>query len=192
MRNYIDEKSIFCRFEQIQSTIPIELEQQKTTKQSKVGKKKTLLSHSRMLHDPKTVIRSSFAQETAEKIAPQSIARLELANCKYSQIIQSSHRSHCKPLYSFPTFIFIGGRTYSERDRRSLASLHLVDSERVLSETRTTVFNRPPTREEFPSPDLCQIQIQRRFSFFRSLQIQIQRGFFKQGKRRQPFWMRIS
>ena len=36
-----------------------------------------------MLHDPKTVIRSSFAQETAEKIAPQSIARLELANCTY-------------------------------------------------------------------------------------------------------------
>ena len=60
--------------------------------------------------------------------------------------------------------------------------LHLVDSERVLSETRTTVFNRPPTREEFPSPDLCQIQIQRRFSFFRSLQIQIQRGLFLAGK----------
>ena len=96
---------------------------------------------------------------------------------KYSQIIKSSHGSLSKPCHSFPTFIFIGGRTWSERDRRSLASLHLVDSERVLSETRTTVFNRPPTREELPSPDLCQIQIQR-FSFFRSFQLQIQSGFF--------------
>ena len=34
-----------------------------------------------MLHNPKTVIRSDFDQETAEKIAPQFIARLELANC---------------------------------------------------------------------------------------------------------------
>ena len=34
-----------------------------------------------MLHDPKTVIGSDFDQETAEKIAPQFIARLELANC---------------------------------------------------------------------------------------------------------------
>ena len=33
-----------------------------------------------MLHDPKTVNRSDFDQETAEKIAPQSIARLDLAN----------------------------------------------------------------------------------------------------------------
>ena len=32
-----------------------------------------------MLHDPKTVIGSDFDQETAEKIAPQFIARLELA-----------------------------------------------------------------------------------------------------------------
>ena len=37
-----------------------------------------------MLHDPKTVSRSDFDQETAEKIAPQFIARLELANCIYS------------------------------------------------------------------------------------------------------------
>ena len=43
--------------------------------------KKTLLLHSRMLHDPKTVIRSDFDQETAEKIAPPFIPRLELANC---------------------------------------------------------------------------------------------------------------
>ena len=34
-----------------------------------------------MLHDPKTVIVSDFDQETAEKIAPQFIPRLELANC---------------------------------------------------------------------------------------------------------------
>ena len=38
-----------------------------------------------MLHDPKTVIGSDFDQETAEKIAPQFIARLELANCKYQK-----------------------------------------------------------------------------------------------------------
>ena len=36
-----------------------------------------------MLHDPKTVIGSDFDQETAEKIAPQFIPRLELANCMY-------------------------------------------------------------------------------------------------------------
>ena len=36
-----------------------------------------------MLHDPKTVIGSDFDQETAEKIAPPFIARLELANCTY-------------------------------------------------------------------------------------------------------------
>ena len=35
-----------------------------------------------MLHDPKTVSGSDFDQETAEKIAPQFIARLELANCR--------------------------------------------------------------------------------------------------------------
>ena len=34
-----------------------------------------------MLHDPKTVIGSDFDQETDKKIAPQFIARLELANC---------------------------------------------------------------------------------------------------------------
>ena len=34
-----------------------------------------------MLHDPKTVIGSDFDQETGEKIAPQLIARLQLANC---------------------------------------------------------------------------------------------------------------
>ena len=31
--------------------------------------------------DPKTVMGSEFDQETAEKIAPPFIARLELANC---------------------------------------------------------------------------------------------------------------
>ena len=36
-----------------------------------------------MLHDPKTVIGSDFDQETGEKIAPQFIARLELANCTH-------------------------------------------------------------------------------------------------------------
>ena len=36
-----------------------------------------------MLHDPKTVIGSDFDQETAEKIAPPFIARLELANCRF-------------------------------------------------------------------------------------------------------------
>ena len=39
-----------------------------------------------MLHDPKTVIGSDFDQETAEKIAPQFIARLELANCRNIEI----------------------------------------------------------------------------------------------------------
>ena len=38
-----------------------------------------------MLHDPKTVNGSDFDQETAEKIAPQFIARLELANCTFMQ-----------------------------------------------------------------------------------------------------------
>ena len=38
-----------------------------------------------MLHDPKTVIGSDFDQETAEKIAPPFIPRLELANCKFRQ-----------------------------------------------------------------------------------------------------------
>ena len=38
-----------------------------------------------MLHDPKTVNGSDFDQETAEKIAPQFIARLELANCSCSE-----------------------------------------------------------------------------------------------------------
>ena len=37
-----------------------------------------------MLRDPKTLIGSDFDQETAEKIAPQFIARLELANCRYT------------------------------------------------------------------------------------------------------------
>ena len=36
-----------------------------------------------MLHDPRTVIGSDFDQETAEKIAPQFIPRLELANCTF-------------------------------------------------------------------------------------------------------------
>ena len=40
-----------------------------------------------MLHDPKTVSGSDFDQETAEKIAPQFIARLELANCMYGMEI---------------------------------------------------------------------------------------------------------
>ena len=52
---------------------------QRTKKQeqkSKFGRKKTLLLHSRMLHDFKTVIGtgSDFDQETAEKIGPQFIA----------------------------------------------------------------------------------------------------------------------
>ena len=38
-----------------------------------------------MLHDPKTVIESDFDQETEEKIAPQFIAQLDLANCIYVQ-----------------------------------------------------------------------------------------------------------
>ena len=56
---------------------------------SKFGRKKTLLLHSRMLHDFKTVIGtgSDFDQETAEKIAPQFIARLELANCMFYHLL---------------------------------------------------------------------------------------------------------
>ena len=70
MMNCIAEKSIFCRFQQIQSTNPIELKQPKNNnKQVNLGEK-TLLLHSRMLHDPKTVIGSDFDQETAEKIDP--------------------------------------------------------------------------------------------------------------------------
>ena len=46
-----------------------------------MGEKKTLLLHSRMLHDPKTVIGNDFDQETAEKIAPPFILQLDLANC---------------------------------------------------------------------------------------------------------------
>ena len=44
MMNCIAEKSIFCQFEQIQPTNPIELKQPKdNNKKSKVGRKKTLL-----------------------------------------------------------------------------------------------------------------------------------------------------
>ena len=50
-----------------------------------------------MLHDPKTVIGSDFDQETAEKIAPQFIPRLELANCIYEKVANSSG-----PLSSWP------------------------------------------------------------------------------------------
>ena len=46
-----------------------------------------------MLHDPKTVIGSDFDQETAEKIAPQFIPRLELANCMYV-LREVEHKSH--------------------------------------------------------------------------------------------------
>ena len=44
-----------------------------------------------MLHDFKTVIGtgSDFDQETAEKIGPQFIARLELANCKFFVFLQN-------------------------------------------------------------------------------------------------------
>ena len=46
-----------------------------------------------MLHDPKTVIGSDFDQETAKKIAPQFIARLELANCtRKMKCIWSPHK----------------------------------------------------------------------------------------------------
>ena len=54
-----------------------------------------LLLHSRMLHDPKTVIGRDFDQETAEKIAPPFIARLELANCmcmKWTVSVNMGHR----------------------------------------------------------------------------------------------------
>ena len=37
-----------------------------------------------MLHDPKTVIGSDFDQETAEKIAPPCMARLDVDNCSKS------------------------------------------------------------------------------------------------------------
>ena len=82
MMKRIAEKSIFCRFEQIQSTNRIELKQPKDNNKKVNLGKKTLLLHSRMLHDPKTVIRGDFDQETTEKIAPPFIPRLELANCK--------------------------------------------------------------------------------------------------------------
>ena len=41
-----------------------------------------------MLHDPKTVIGGDFDQETAEKIAPPFIARLELANCSSRVLVK--------------------------------------------------------------------------------------------------------
>ena len=43
----------------------------------KVWQKKTFRKHSGMLQDAKTVIRSDFDQETAQKIAPPIIARLD-------------------------------------------------------------------------------------------------------------------
>ena len=49
----------------------------------KVGRKKAFRKHSEILQDAKTVIRSDFDQETAQKIAPPIIARLDLANCTY-------------------------------------------------------------------------------------------------------------
>ena len=36
-----------------------------------------------MLQDARTVIRGDFDQETAKKIAPPIIARLDLTNCTY-------------------------------------------------------------------------------------------------------------
>ena len=48
----------------------------------KVGRKTPSESIS-MLQDAKTEIRSDFDQETAQKIAPPIIARLDLANCTY-------------------------------------------------------------------------------------------------------------
>ena len=83
MMTYIAEKSIFRRFEQIQSTNPIELKQPKeNNKKVNFGERKPYYRILGCIHDPKTVSGSDFDQETAEKIAPQFIARLELANCR--------------------------------------------------------------------------------------------------------------
>ena len=43
-----------------------------------------------MLHITKTVIGSDFDQETAEKIAPPFIPRLELANCRSDLLCEMS------------------------------------------------------------------------------------------------------
>ena len=59
-----------------------------------------------MLQDAKTVIRGDFDQETAKKIAPPIIARLDLTNCTYLP-------THCRvetlqsfsELFSGPSFV---------------------------------------------------------------------------------------
>ena len=72
---------------------------------------KTLLLHSKMLHDPKTVIGSDFDQETAEKIAPQFIARPELYTIQfYSKVLTSFKKNSIAVLSrSLLHFIFSMG-----------------------------------------------------------------------------------
>ena len=65
-----------------------------------------------MLHDPKTVIGSDFDQETAQKIGPPFISRLELAN------------------YSYPVFSGgLGGSRHSDQREMCRDRLHKVQGE---------------------------------------------------------------
>ena len=57
-----------------------------------------------MLHDPKTVIGSDFDQETAEKIAPPFIPRLELANYSISEVLDFQYFKHIFLNYYFCDF----------------------------------------------------------------------------------------
>ena len=60
----------------VTTAIPIELEQPKNNHTKVKFGKENILNHSGISHDAKTVIRSDFDQETAEKIAPL-LARLD-------------------------------------------------------------------------------------------------------------------
>ena len=58
-----------------------------------------------MLHDPKTVIGSDFDQETAEKIAPQFIARLQSglsSRAKHGGTVFSAISGSIKDLTTVP------------------------------------------------------------------------------------------
>ena len=67
-----------------------------------------------MLHDPKTVNESDFDQETEEKIAPQFIAQLDLANCKYvQQLIAKKRKQKSEKKYVQLTSSFKAGLSMS-------------------------------------------------------------------------------
>ena len=70
-----------------------------------------------MLHDPKTVIGSDFDQETAEKIAPQFIPRLELANCILFEV---NNFSRIRGVHNFrafdtPLLVFASNTSFAKK-----------------------------------------------------------------------------